>query len=49
MRIWVQEMILPSLLPILVQVIVGFGMNPLLVPGAGIRALFEQGELRLAS
>ena len=32
-------MIVPSLLPILIPVIVGFGMNLLLGPGAGIRAL----------
>jgi K(+)-stimulated pyrophosphate-energized sodium pump len=32
-------MIIPSLLPILVPVDIGFGMNWLLGPGAGIRAL----------
>ena len=32
-------MIIPSLLPILVPVIVAFGMNALMGPGAGIRAL----------
>ena len=32
-------MIVPSLLPILVPVIVAFGMNVLMGPGAGIRAL----------
>jgi K(+)-stimulated pyrophosphate-energized sodium pump len=33
------EMIVPSLLPILVPVVVAFGMNFLMGPGAGVRAL----------
>jgi K(+)-stimulated pyrophosphate-energized sodium pump len=32
-------MIVPSLLPILVPVVVAFGMNALMGPGAGIKAL----------
>jgi len=38
-RAAIREMIIPSLLPILIPVIVGFGMNWLLGPGSGIRAL----------
>ena len=38
-RAAIREMIIPSLLPILVPVIVAFGMNALMGPGAGIRAL----------
>jgi len=35
----IKEMVVPSLLPILVPVVIGFGMNALMGPGAGIRAL----------
>ncbi|HTQ36403.1 MAG TPA: sodium-translocating pyrophosphatase [Steroidobacteraceae bacterium] len=35
----IKEMVIPSLLPILVPVIVAFGINALMGPGAGIRAL----------
>jgi K(+)-stimulated pyrophosphate-energized sodium pump len=38
-RAAIKEMIIPSLLPILIPVVVGFGMNVLLGEGAGIRAL----------
>jgi K(+)-stimulated pyrophosphate-energized sodium pump len=35
----IKEMIVPSLLPIMVPVVIAFGMNALMGPGAGIRAL----------
>jgi K(+)-stimulated pyrophosphate-energized sodium pump len=38
-RAAIKEMIVPSLLPILVPVVVAFGMNYLMGPGAGMRAL----------
>jgi len=38
-RAAIKEMVIPSLLPILVPVVVAFGMNWLMGPGAGIRAL----------
>ncbi|HXQ31638.1 MAG TPA: sodium-translocating pyrophosphatase [Steroidobacteraceae bacterium] len=38
-RAAIKEMIVPSLLPILVPVVIGFGMNYLMGPGAGVRAL----------
>jgi K(+)-stimulated pyrophosphate-energized sodium pump len=35
----IKEMIIPSLLPILIPVVIAFGMNALMGPGAGIKAL----------
>jgi K(+)-stimulated pyrophosphate-energized sodium pump len=38
-RAAIKEMMLPSLLPVLVPIVVAFGMNWLMGPGAGIKAL----------
>jgi K(+)-stimulated pyrophosphate-energized sodium pump len=38
-RAAIKEMIIPSLLPILVPVVIAFGMNWLMGPGAGVKAL----------
>jgi K(+)-stimulated pyrophosphate-energized sodium pump len=38
-RAAIREMIVPSLLPILVPIVLAYGMNALMGPGAGIRAL----------
>jgi K(+)-stimulated pyrophosphate-energized sodium pump len=38
-RAAIKEMIVPSLLPILVPVVIGFGMTYVMGPGAGVRAL----------
>ncbi|HKC17695.1 MAG TPA: sodium-translocating pyrophosphatase [Steroidobacteraceae bacterium] len=38
-RAAIREMILPSMLPILVPIVVAFGMNALMGPGAGLKAL----------
>ncbi len=38
-RAAIKEMVVPSLLPILVPVVVAFGINALMGPGAGVKAL----------
>jgi K(+)-stimulated pyrophosphate-energized sodium pump len=38
-RAAIKEMMIPSLLPVLVPVVVAFGMNLLMGPGAGVKAL----------
>src|SRR5258706_11489094 len=38
-RAAIREMILSSMLPILVPIVVAFGMNALMGPGAGLKAL----------
>jgi K(+)-stimulated pyrophosphate-energized sodium pump len=38
-RAAIKEMMIPSLLPVLVPIVVAFGMNWLMGPGAGVRAL----------
>ncbi len=38
-RAAIREMMLPSLLPVLVPIVVAFGMNWLMGPGAGVKAL----------
>jgi K(+)-stimulated pyrophosphate-energized sodium pump len=38
-RAAIKEMIVPSVLPILVPVVIAFGMNALMGPGAGVKAL----------